>query len=99
LLVGYLQSPLSNGNGNQTRLSIAVLDGCLKGIGATKFRVCDNQADGPIDRDSQDDEQDDTSEQASLAQGIWLTNDSGTTADTNQTSYGQEWEGGGSELT
>lgn len=79
-----LQSPLSDGDGDETGLSIAMLDCCLEGVGAAKFGIYDDEADCPINSNSQEDEQDDTCKQTGLAKCIWLSDDSGTTARTGQ---------------
>lgn len=58
-----------------------MLDCCLEGIGTTELRVCNNQANGPIDGYGQDDEKDDTREQTGLTKSVGLTDDPGTTAE------------------
>jgi hypothetical protein len=76
---------LSNGNGDKARLSIAMLDCCLEGIGTTELGVCNDQANGPINGYGQEDEKDDTREQTGLTESVGLTDDSGTAAETCQT--------------
>ena len=62
-----------------------MLDCCLEGIGTAELRVCDNQANGPVNGYCQDDEKDDTCEQTGLTESVGLTDDSGTTAEACQT--------------
>jgi hypothetical protein len=81
---------LSNGNGNEAGLSIAMLDCGLERIGTTKLGVCDDQANGPINGYGQDDEKDDTREQTGLTESVGLTDDSGTAAEACQTMTAKE---------
>lgn len=50
------KGPLSNGDSDKTRLSIAVLHSCLERIGATKLGIGDDESDCPINSDGQGDE-------------------------------------------
>jgi hypothetical protein len=61
-----------------------MLDCCLEGVGAAQLGVCDDQANGPVNGDSQYDEEDDTCKQTGLAKSVGLTNDAGTTAEAGQ---------------
>lgn len=61
-----------------------MLDGCLERIGTAELRICNDQANGPINSYGQDDEKDDTCEQTGLTKSVGLTDDSGTTAETCQ---------------
>lgn len=47
------KGPLSNRDSDKTRLSIAVLHGCLERIGTAKLGVCDDESDCPIDSDGE----------------------------------------------
>ncbi|KAH0238418.1 hypothetical protein KCV06_g427, partial [Aureobasidium melanogenum] len=82
-----LQGPLRNGNGNKAGLSEAMLDCCLERVGAAQLGVCDDQANGPVNGDSQCDEEDDTCKQTGLAKSVGLTNDAGTTAEAGQIKF------------
>lgn len=65
----------------------------LKGIGATQFRVDDDEANRPVDGDGQTDKEDDAREQAGLFECVRLTNDPGASANrtVSNTNQSKDW--------
>jgi hypothetical protein len=57
-----------------------MLHGGLERVCAAELRVDDNQADGPVHDDCKGDEENGACDEASLAKGVRLSNDSGTSA-------------------
>ena len=49
LEVPNLQCPLSDGDRYKARVTKTVLYGGLEGIGTTELRICDDEANSPVD--------------------------------------------------
>lgn len=74
---GDLQGPLGDGDGDESRLAEATLDRRLEGIGAAQLGINHNEADRPVHGNGQRHKQDDAREEAGLAKGVGLANDTG----------------------
>ena len=69
--------PLGNGNRNQASPPETVLHCSLEAVTPAQLAIDDDQADRPIHRDCQADQQHHAREQARLAQGVRLPDDAG----------------------
>lgn len=69
------ECPLSDGDGDQTRLPVAVLHGRLEGVCSAELRIYNDKSDCPIDCDGESDQEHCTGEKTSLSERIRLSND------------------------
>jgi hypothetical protein len=74
----HIQHPLCQRYGHQTRPPKAMLHGSLERVCAAEFRVDDDQADGPVHNDCKGDEENGACDEASLTEGVGLSDDSST---------------------
>jgi len=57
-----LQCPLSDRNGDQTRLAVTMLHGRLKRVLPAKLGVCDDESDRPVHSDRKSKQENDSSQ-------------------------------------
>jgi hypothetical protein len=77
-VVLHVQQPLRQRYRDQPRLSETMLDGGLERVGATELRVYNDKANGPVDDDSQADQEDCAGDETGISNGVWLANNAGT---------------------
>lgn len=68
--------PLRETNRNKPGAAETMCNGGLKGVRATHLGVEDNEADGPVDSQGEEAEEEDTGDKTGLREGVGLADDS-----------------------